>query len=449
MDLIRSILWIGPAESFEADLASEVPSLDIVWERDAEGALDVSLAGLDAVVIDAVDPDEAAVTVGALQRRPGLPPLLVRIGAGDAASASELRAAGATTVLLRRPGPPEQAMAELVESLDKIAEPSRPAPRTRLAGIAPGIVGESPEMQEVFALVDCASRSRATVVITGETGTGKELVARAIHDRSPQRRRSFVALNCAAFPDTLLESELFGHTRGAFTSADRDRKGLFEAAEGGTLFLDEVSETSGPFQAKLLRVLQEREVRPLGSNRSRRMDVRVLAASNRNLRHEVAEGRFRDDLYYRLAVFPIHVPPLRSRPTDVLPLAEHFLRLHRQREGKAGVRLAPDAGHLLQAYQWPGNVRELENEIQRALALAEPGETLTPRHFSERLAGVLEPIEANLFPGETIRETLGRIEAWLLRRALDAHGGNRTETARRLGITREGLYKKMKRLNVE
>ncbi len=210
-----------------------------------------------------------------------------------------------------------------------------------------------------------------------------------------------------------------------------------------------MSETSGPFQAKLLRVLQEREVRPLGSNRSRRMDVRVLAASNRNLRYEVAEGRFREDLYYRLAVFPIHVPPLRSRPTDVLPLAEHFLRLHRKREGKAGVRLAPDAGHLLQAYQWPGNVRELENEIQRALALAEPGETLTPRHFSERLAGVLEPIEANLFPGETIRETLGRIEAWLLRRALEANSNNRTETARRLGITREGLYKKMKRFNVE
>ncbi len=210
-----------------------------------------------------------------------------------------------------------------------------------------------------------------------------------------------------------------------------------------------MSETSGPFQAKLLRVLQEREVRPLGSTRARRVDVRVLAASNRNLWCEVGEGRFREDLYYRLAVFPIHVPPLRSRPTDVLPLTEHFLRLHSQREDKAGVRLAPDAGHLLQAYSWPGNVRELENEIQRALALAEPGETLTPRHFSERLAGVLEPIEANLFPGETIRETLGRIEAWLLRRALDANGGNRTETARHLGITREGLYKKMRRFGIE
>ena len=449
MNSIRSILWIGSAESFEASLASEAPSLDIVWERDLDGALDLSLAGVDAVVIDAADLDEAAVSVKALRCRPELPPLLVRISGRDAAFASDLRAAGASVVLLRQPGPPEHALTELVENLDRIAQASRPVRRAGRVARTPSIVGDGPEMQELLALVDCASRCLATVVITGETGTGKELVARAIHDGSRQRRGPFVALNCAAFPDTLLESELFGHTRGAFTSADRDRKGLFEAAQGGTLFLDEVSETSGPFQAKLLRVLQEREVRPLGSTRARRTDARVLAASNRNLWYEVAEGRFREDLYYRLAVFPIHVPPLRSRTSDILPLAEHFLRLHSQREGKAGLRIAADAGHLLLAYRWPGNVRELENEIQRALALAESDETLTPRHFSDRLAGVLEPIEANLFPDETIRETLGRIEAWLLRRALEANSDNRTETARRLGITREGLYKKMKRFGIE
>jgi Nif-specific regulatory protein len=303
-------------------------------------------------------------------------------------------------------------------------------------------------MRELFALVECASRSSATVLISGETGTGKELVAQAIHFSSPRRHRRFLAINCAAFPDTLLESELFGHVRGSFTGADRDQKGLFEAADRGTVFLDEVSETSGPFQAKLLRVLQEREVRPVGGSKSRPVDVRMIAASNRDLwREALAEG-FRKDLYYRLAVFPIWVPPLRERASDLPALAEHFLALHGRREGKPGVQLSPQAVQLLQGYRWPGNVRELENEIQRALALAKPGQRLEPADFSERLFGILEPIEANSFPDETLRETLGRIEAWLIRRALEANGDRRSETARRLGITREGLYKKMRRYGI-
>jgi transcriptional regulator with PAS, ATPase and Fis domain len=210
-----------------------------------------------------------------------------------------------------------------------------------------------------------------------------------------------------------------------------------------------VSETSGPFQAKLLRVLQEREVRPVGGAKARRIDVRVIAATNRDLWSESLAGSFRDDLYYRLAVFPIPVPPLRSRPGDLPLLAEHFLALHGRREGKRRTKLCPEAVALLQAYRWPGNVRELENEVQRALALAEPGVPLGVRHFSRRLSGILEPVEANLRPGETLRETLGRIEAWLIRRALAAHDGSRTVTARHLAITREGLYKKMKRFGIE
>ncbi len=210
-----------------------------------------------------------------------------------------------------------------------------------------------------------------------------------------------------------------------------------------------MSETSGPFQAKLLRVLQEREVRPLGGTRARRIDVRVIAATNRDLWREATSGRFREDLYYRLAVFPIHVPPLRERAGDVAILAEHFLVAHGEREGVPTARLSRDAARLLQAWRWPGNVRELENEIQRALALAGPDTTLTPTHFSKRLYGVLEPIHANLHPESSLRETLARIEAWLIRRALDAHGGRRAETARHLAITREGLYKKMKRFNIE
>jgi transcriptional regulator with PAS, ATPase and Fis domain len=441
---IRSVLWIGRGERFAADLVADAPSLDVVWERDVEGALALRLEGLDAVIVDATEPKEAVAALAALTGLPGQPPLLVRIDASEADCDPDLRAAGAADVLLREAAAPETSAALLLERLEAIAPPSGCRAR-----IPDTIIGNSREMQEVFALVECASHSRATVLVTGETGTGKELIARAVHDGSPRRQKPFVALNCAAFPETLLESELFGHARGAFTGADRDRKGLFESADRGTIFLDEVSETSRPFQAKLLRVLQEREVRPLGGARARRVDVRVVAASNRDLWREAVREGFREDLYYRLAVFPIHVPPLRSRSADVVTLAEHFLALHGRREGKRGARLSPEALRLLQAYRWPGNVRELENEIQRGLALARPGEALTPAHFSERLTTVLEPIEANAFPEESLRQTLGRIEAWLIRRALERYGGNRTETARQLAITREGLYKKMKRFNIE
>jgi transcriptional regulator with PAS, ATPase and Fis domain len=304
-------------------------------------------------------------------------------------------------------------------------------------------------MRELYALVECAAASQATVLLTGETGTGKELVARAIHDGSRRRERSFVAVNCAAFPDTLLESELFGHEKGAFTGADRAQPGLFVAADRGTLFLDEVSETSVPFQAKLLRALQEREVRAVGSARARSVDARVIAASNRDLWEEVGRGRLREDLFYRLAVFPIHVPPLRERPGDVTAIAEFLLERHGRRERKRGVKLSRDAAYLLEAYRWPGNVRELENEIQRALALAAPGEALTPAHFSRRLFELKESADAATRPGETLREALQRTEALLIRRALDDHDGRRAATARSLGITREGLYKKMKRFRIE
>jgi len=306
-------------------------------------------------------------------------------------------------------------------------------------------------MRDVLALVERAATSQATVLLTGETGSGKEVLARAIHDGGPRRRAPFVAVNCAAFPDSLLESELFGHTRGSFTGADRDKPGLFEAADGGTLFLDEVGETSPSLQAKLLRALQEREVRPVGGARARKIDVRVVAATNRSLTAEVESHRFREDLFYRLAVFRIDVPPLRDRREDVLPLAEHFLRRHGEREAKRGCCLAREAADLLLTHTWPGNVRELENEMQRALAVAEAGESIVVRHLSERLQESLRPAREALKDDgpETLRAQMGRIEAWLLRRALDAHRGRRAATARTLGITREGLYKKMRRFGIE
>jgi sigma-54-dependent transcriptional regulator len=442
---IRTILWVGRGESFPAQVA-DAPLLDIVFERDLEAALGLPLASFDACVLDATEAESALAQVRKLRARRGCPPLLVRLEHGAEAS-DELAAAGAAEVVPR--AELDDSNAELLARLERLVRPGvRPARPAVRAAIRDGIVGESPGMARVFALTERASRSRATVLLSGETGTGKELVARAVHRGGPRAAAAFVAVNCAAFPDTLLESELFGHVRGSFTGADRDKRGLFEAADGGTLFLDEVGETSPPFQAKLLRALQEREVRPVGGSRSRAVDVHVIAATNRDLWREGESGAFRADLYFRLAVFPIHIPPLRERAGDVLRLARHFLDAHGRSEQKLGVQLSPEAAHLLEAHAWPGNVRELENEIQRALALAEPGETLGPEHFSDRLRAVLPPIEASLRPGDSLRETLHRVEAWLIREALAAHGGRRAQTARHLGVTREGLYKKMQRLGI-
>jgi transcriptional regulator with PAS, ATPase and Fis domain len=425
-------------------MVADAPSLDVVWERDAVQAAALPLTGFDVIVLDAPCVAEARESLRVLGADARLP-VLVRLPA-DAMDAGDepacLHEAGAAHVLKRQSD--SEGDVALLGRIEQLAAQGAPPPDpTR------GIIGTGPEMQKVFALIDVAARSVATVLLTGETGTGKELVAQAIHRACPRRGRAFVAINCAAFPDTLLESELFGHARGAFTGADRDRTGLFEEADGGTLFLDEVGETSGPFQAKLLRALQEREVRPLGGTRTRRVDVRVVAATNRELRRHARDGRFREDLYYRLAVFPIELPALRQRRGDVLALARHFLALHGGAGGCATPELSPDSVPLLQAHSWPGNVRELENEMQRAIAMAAPEGRIVPEHFSDRLREVVEPIESQLEPGDTLRDTLGRIEAVLIRRALTANANRRAETARRLGITREGLYKKMKRFGIE
>jgi two-component system response regulator PilR (NtrC family) len=231
------------------------------------------------------------------------------------------------------------------------------------------IIGRSEAMQAVFRLIETVAQTSSTVLVTGESGTGKELVARAIHFNSPRRDRPFVALNCGAVPEPLLESELFGHMRGAFTGADTNKKGLLEVAERGTIFLDEIGETSVSMQVKLLRVLQERRFRRLGGTEESPADIRVVAATNQDLPALVADGKFREDLYYRINVIPVHLPPLRERRDDVPLLAEHFLDKHAARAGKAVRSIAPEAMEFLTAYAWPGNVRELENVIERSVAL--------------------------------------------------------------------------------
>jgi DNA-binding NtrC family response regulator len=303
------------------------------------------------------------------------------------------------------------------------------------------IVARSEAMKEVLALVSRIAGSTASVLITGESGTGKELIARAIHYNSPRARGPFVAVNLAAVPETLIESELFGHKKGAFTDARADRAGLFAEADGGTIFLDEIGELALPLQAKLLRVLQEHELRPLGATKTQRVDVRVLAATNRNLEGMLAEGSFREDLYYRLNVIQLDLPPLRARPEDVLPLAEHFLaQVGARMQPPRRLKLAVDAQQILLAYSWPGNVRELHNVLERGVALSQ-GDSIgaddLPNHVREKKpADFLQVALAR-------RMSLAELEREYIERVLDDEGGNKTRAAQRLGLDRKTLYRKL------
>ena len=312
------------------------------------------------------------------------------------------------------------------------------------AGTGHEIVGDSAAIRDVLALVARVAASPTTVLVEGETGTGKELVARAIHAASDRRDRLFVAVNCAAFSEGILESELFGHRRGAFTGAVADRKGLFDVADGGTLFLDEICETSGALQAKLLRVLQEGEVRAVGDTRARTVDVRVIAATNRRLEDEVKTGRFREDLYYRLRVFPIRLPALRERREDIPALAHHLTRRLAAQLKKPVGEPTEDTLALLGRYAFPGNVRELANEIERAVLLAEPGAPLTEDLLSERV----QEAAADGAPAGLLQSRTEAFEREQVEEALARASGVKTRAAEELGITYRGLLKKMRRLGM-
>jgi two-component system response regulator HupR/HoxA len=312
------------------------------------------------------------------------------------------------------------------------------------------ILGESPAMQRVFEVMEKVADTDATVLLTGETGTGKDLVARAIHYAGPRRGRRFVAQNCGALPDTLLESELFGHKRGAFTGAHADKKGLFEIADGGTIFLDEVGETEPGMQVRLLRVLQDGEIRPLGSSETRKVDVRIIAATNRDLRRAVEEGRLREDLYYRLRVVEIAIPPLRERRQDIPALAHHFLDRANVRMRRSVKGFTNAAMDRLVAHEWSGNVRELENEIERAVALAGSAEAITLEMLSEHLRGAPRQASPPLEEGPREWNLNAAVDDLKRRLIRDAIGetGSKTRAAERLGIPRQSLQKMMKRLGL-
>ena len=313
-----------------------------------------------------------------------------------------------------------------------------------------GIFSKSSSMQRVFAMIRKLCDYKTTVLIMGESGTGKELVARALHFEGVRRGAPFIAVNCAAIPENLLESELFGHVKGAFTDAATDKAGLFEQADTGTLFLDEIGEMPLSLQVKLLRVLQDEEIRRLGGNTSKKVDVRVISATSRNLEEDVAAGRFREDLFFRLNVFSLQLPPLRERLEDLPLLVEHFMAKYSLRFGKEVNCISADAIKLLSSYHWPGNVRELENAIERGVVVCEGGE-LGVASLPERVSGAGGSAGGVLLTGDSlsIRETGEAMERELIRRALEKTGGNRTHAAKLLEISLRALLYKIKEYGLE
>jgi len=397
--------------------------------------LDVKMAGLDGL--------ETLTRLRDLED----PPVVVMIsGHGTIATAVQATQRGAFD-FLEKPLDSDRLMVTLRNALQQSALAGENRELRRVVDTRFPMVGTSPALEEVRALIDRVGPTHARVLITGDNGTGKELVARALHEASPRRERAFVEVNCAAIPSELIESELFGHMKGSFTGAFADRAGKFELADGGTLFLDEIGDMSLSAQAKVLRVLQEGLVTRIGGSKTIPVDVRVLAATNKDVSEEIEEGRFREDLYYRLNVVPIHVPPLRDRLEDVPALAEHFGQTLSGRSGLAPRTLTADAIRALQRRRWPGNVRELRNAMERLLILA-PGKQITAADVERLLPGG-EGIPADM-PMETTRAGTFEIfkqdaeRAFLLTKLRD-HNWNVAETARALEMPRSNLYKKIEK----
>ena len=305
------------------------------------------------------------------------------------------------------------------------------------------IIGQSKPMQKIYEMIRKIAPTDSTVLVIGESGTGKELIAKAIHAHSLRKDKEFVAVDCGALVETLLESELFGHVKGSFTGATQTKHGSLELANGGTFFFDEVANLSLNMQSKLLRVIQEREIKPVGSERKIPIDVRIIAATNQDLRTAIKEKTFREDLYYRLSVFPIHLPPLRERNEDIPQLVEHFVKKHNKRRKKLAVTIAEETMGRLMGYSWPGNIRELENTIERALILTDDGMIL-PRDLPWYIR---KQDGKDIFPGELT--SLKEVERYYIQYVLDKMHGNKTKTAKILGIDRKTLYQKIKQYSLE
>ena len=389
--------------------------------------------------------------LSALQRLQPRTPVILMTAFGDVENVMKAIQQGAYDYISKFPFQPR----ELIQTVERALERRRLLAESRgqrreVKSRLREIVGRSPAMLDVYKLVARVAVSMSTVLVVGESGSGKELVARAIHNHSPRAAGPFVAVNCTALTETLLESELFGHAKGAFTGAIQSKRGLFEEAQGGTLFLDEIGDINPKLQAQLLRVLQEGEIRRVGGSEPIRVDVRVVAATNRDLEEEVRSGRFREDLYFRINVVTIHLPPLRERREDIPLLVDHFLNKYAQREGRSEAGISDDAMHLLAQYSWPGNVRELENVIERALALSKGGIILPsdlPRELrgeSEKSASPAQSSSSGMALIED-RPTLAELEQRYVSLILQQEGGNKKRAAEILGIDRRTLYRTLDR----
>ena len=383
------------------------------------------------------------------ERRLLSPPTIVLTGHGSTQAAVEAMKLGAWDYLVKPCNPDELLMA--IEQVLHVSDLERENRRLRevierTQGFGE-IIGQSPAMHEIYRAIDALAQNTTTVLITGESGTGKELVARSIHTRGARAERPFVALNCGAVSDTLLDSQLFGHRRGAFTGAVADYDGVFQAAQGGTLFLDEIADIPLGLQVKFLRAVQEREVTPLGSTRPIKVDVRLVAATNRDLAAEVQAGNFRSDLYYRLNVVHLPLPPLRERREDIALLANHYVERYGRAFNVAPKTIQPAALARLEAYEWPGNIRELQNVIERCFALA-PSADITLASLSHVVREPRTSAEPSLDFGSEV-PSLETMERLLMAAALRQATGNKNQAARILGIDRQRLYRKLQRYGLE
>ncbi|MBN2493545.1 MAG: sigma-54-dependent Fis family transcriptional regulator [Deltaproteobacteria bacterium] len=449
------ILIVDDEESVRHQLSSllALKGYEVETAADAEQALEVYRGGdFDLVVCDVRMPGMGGMEFLESVGGPGSEAAVIMMSAyGDIDMAREAVRRGASDYL-NKPYKNDEVLLRICIAEQRQAlrrENLRLKRAMREESDFENIVGRSAPMEAVFRTVEKIADFKSTVLISGESGTGKELLARAIHQRSPRRDEAFVAINCGAIPENLLESELFGHARGAFTDAVRNKQGLFEEADRGTLFLDEIGELPLGLQVKLLRVLQEEEIRRVGENRSRAVDVRILAATIRDLAAEARAGRFREDLFYRLNVLTVRIPPLRERPEDIPLLVEHFL-VRCNAKLKTAVRgVEPGAMKLLVDYEWPGNVRELENLIERAVILCD-GEQITPELLTDKVRQAPPPTLSQLAAGQlSIKKTVRAIEEELIRRALAETGGNRTRAARLLEISHRTLLYKLKDYGVD
>jgi DNA-binding NtrC family response regulator len=435
------------------DEANMVRTLAKILERkgyvvDAAGTGEEALQRLSAVSYDLVITDLNMPVMGGMQLLREMkqqqldPAIIVLTGHGTIQSAVEAMKLGAGDYLIKPCHPDELLMvaARLLEMRQLRREVTHLRRQLREVERFGEIIGKSPRMQEIYQVIEAVSQNKSNVLLSGENGTGKELVARTIHAKGPLSGKPFLAINCGALSETLLESQLFGHRKGAFTGAIEDHEGVFQAADGGTLFLDEITEIPLPLQVKFLRAIQEKEVTPLGSTRPVRVDVRIIAATNRNLEDAVRDGTFRTDLFYRLNVVPIHLPPLRERREDIPLLVERFTEDFSRVYGVEPKRVTPAAMERIVQYAWPGNIRELQNAIERAFALSSEPE-ITLKDLPPAVLRAEEPAPEPVIEPLPLEE----IERRNIIAALQRTGGNKNEAARLLGIDRQRLYRKIEK----